>query len=105
MPTSVIPSWTSRRLSRFFPLWTILAATTSYDLKEAVESGKFHAESKYRDLSNGLRGFGVVYLGARAGAIFLDPSFPEHFPAVNKVPGLAVAAIVMIAQTLRSDDE
>ncbi|KAL7532474.1 hypothetical protein ACHAXR_004651 [Thalassiosira sp. AJA248-18] len=103
MPISVIPSWTSRRLSRIFPAWTLLAAVTSFDLKEATESGKLLVESNYRTLSNGVRGFGAVYLSARAGAIFLDPSFPEHFGAVTQVPGLAVAAIVLIGLTLRSD--
>ena len=52
-----------------------------------------------------IKGFGSLYLGARAGAIFLDPSFPEHFGMVNQVPGLAVAAMLMVGLTLRSDEK
>ena len=52
-----------------------------------------------------IKGFGGLYLGARAGAIFLDPSFPEHFGVVAQVPGLAVAAMGMVALTLRSDEK
>jgi hypothetical protein len=47
----------------------------------------------------------VIYLGARAGAICFDPSFPEHFGMVNQVPGLAVAAMLMVGLTLRSDEK
>ena len=50
-----------------------------------------------------MKGFGGLYLGARAGAVLLDPSFPEHFGMVNQVPGLAVAAALMVGLTLRSD--
>lgn len=103
MPISVIPSWTSRRLSRAFPIYTFLGAVTSFDLKEATENGRLLLDSNYRFLSNGVKGFGTLYLGARAGAIILDPSFPDAFHAVNQVPGLAVAAIVMVGLTLRSD--
>ena len=39
-PLAVVPSWTGRRCSRAFPAWTLLAATSSYNLKEARESGK-----------------------------------------------------------------
>jgi len=52
-----------------------------------------------------IKGFGVIYLGARAGAICFDPSFPEHFGMVNQVPGLAVAAMLMVGLTLRSDEK
>lgn len=102
-PTSVIPSWTGRRLARHFPVWTLLAAVTSYDLKEAAESGKLLTESSYRALSNGLKGFGTLYLGAKVGAVFLDPSFPQSYHAVQMVPGWATAAIVFVGLTLRTD--
>jgi len=102
-PLSVIPSWTGRRLARAFPAWTLLAAVSSYDLKEAVESGKLFAETTYQTLSNGLKGFGVLYLGAKVGAVFLDPSFPESYHAVKMVPAWAAAAIVMVSLTLRPD--
>lgn len=105
MPISVIPSWTSRRLSRAFPIYTFLGAVTAIDLKEATETGRLLVDKNYRYLSNGIKGFGGLYLGARAGAIFLDPSFPAAFHAVNQVPGLAVAAMVMVGLTLRSDDK
>lgn len=105
MPISVIPSWTSRRLSRAFPAWTLLGAVASFDLKEAAESGRLLVDENYRYLSNGIKGFGALYLGARAGAVFLDPSFPDAFHAVTQVPGLAVAAIVMVGLTLRSDEK
>jgi hypothetical protein len=104
-PTAVIPSWTSRRLSRAFPAWTFLAAVTSFDLKEAAESGNLLAGSKYRTLSNGLTAFGTLYVGAKAGAAFLDPSFPASFHVINQVPGLAVAAILLFSLTLRSDEK
>lgn len=52
-----------------------------------------------------ITGFGGLYLGARAGAIFFDPSFPKHFGMVNQVPGLAVAAMLMVGLTLRSDEK
>jgi hypothetical protein len=104
-PMTCIPSWTGRRLARAFPAWTLLAAVTSYDLKEAAENGKLLVDSSYRNLSNGIRSFGVLYLGAKAGAVFLDPSFPGSFHAVTQVPGLAVAAIVMVGLTLRSDEQ
>lgn len=104
-PAAVIPSWASRRLSRAFPAWTLLGAVTSFDLKEATENGKLLAESKYRDLSNGLKAFGVLYIGAKAGNLLFDPSFPEAFHVVNQVPGLAVAAILLFSLTLRSDEK
>jgi hypothetical protein len=102
-PTSVIPSWTGRRLARAFPAWTLLAAVTSYDLKEAAESGKLLAESSYRTLSNGLKGFGTLYLGAKVGAVFLDSTWPQSYHAVAMVPGWAAAAIVFVGLTLRPD--
>lgn len=99
-PLSVIPSWTGRRLARAFPAWTLLAAVTSYDLKEATENG---ALADSRTLSKGLKGFGVVYLASKVGAIFFDPSFPESYHAVVMVPGWAAAAIAFATLTLRSD--
>ena len=102
-PLSVIPSWTGRRLARAFPAWTLLAAVSSYDLKEAVETGKNIALAEYRTLSCGLKGFGITYLAAKAGAIFLDSSFPESYHAVNQVPAWAAAAIVIVSLTLRPD--
>lgn len=104
MPVSVIPSWTSRRLSRAFPIYTFLGAVTAFDLKEATEEGRILVDRNYRCLSNGVRGFGATYLAARAGAILFDPAFPEHFGMVNQVPGLAVAAMLMVGLTLRSDE-
>jgi len=104
MPVSVIPSWTSRRLSRAFPIYTFLGAVTAFDLKEATENGRILVDKNYRYLSSGIKGFGALYLGARAGAICFDPSFPEHFGMVNQVPGLAVAAMLMVGLTLRSDE-
>jgi hypothetical protein len=103
-PLSVIPSWTGRRLARAFPAWTLLAAVSSYNLKEAVESGKIFADSTSRALSNGLKGFGATYMTAKIGAVFLDPSFPASYHAVIMVPGWAAAATVLIATTLRSDN-
>jgi len=102
-PLTVIPSWTGRRLSLVFPAWTLLAAVSSINLKEAAESGKLLADSTYRTLSDGLRGFGAVYLAAKVGAVFLDPSFPEAYHAVKMVPGPAAAAILMVGLTLRPD--
>jgi hypothetical protein len=101
-PLSVIPSWTGRRLARAFPAWTLLAAVSSFDLKEATENGN-QQSPYYRTLSNGLRGFGALYLGAKVGAIFFDSSFPESYHAVQMVPGWAAAAIVVIGLTLRPD--
>ena len=46
----------------------------------------------------------MTYMGARALSYF-DPSFPAHFTVVNQVPGLAVAAMLMIGLTLRSDEK
>ena len=103
MPIAVIPSWTSRRLSRAFPIYTLLGAVTCLDLKEAAEDGRILLDDNYRALSKGVKTFGGLYLGARAGAVLFDPSFPKHFGMVNQVPGLAAAAIVMVALTLRSD--
>ena len=74
-------------------------------LKEAAENGKLLVDTNYRYLSNGVRTFGGLYLGARAGAICFDPSFPSAFHAVNQVPGLAVAAMLMVGLTLRSDEK
>lgn len=103
-PTTVIPSWTSRRLARAFPCWTLLAAVTSYDLKEAAENGQLLAESSYRTLSTGIKGLGATYLVARAGAVFLDSTWPGTYGAVTAVPGWAALAIAMMGYTLRSDE-
>ena len=106
MPIAVIPSWTSRRLSKAFPLWMLLlAAVNCFDLKEAAENGTLGSEDKYGYLSSGVKGFGQLYLGARAGCVCFDPSFPEAFHVINGVPGLAVAAIVAIGLTQRSDEK
>jgi len=102
-PLSVIPSWTGRRISRAFPAWTLLAAVTSFDLKEATENGKILDTESYRTLSSGIKSFGVVYLASKIGAVFFDPSFPESYHAVQLVPGWATAAIVFVTLTLRSD--
>ena len=103
-PTAVIPSWTGRRCSRAFPAWTLLAAVSAYNLKEARENGKVMTDQAYRTLSNGLTGFGATYLAARAGAVFLDPSFPGHYGLVKQVPAWAAASAAIIALTLRPDD-
>lgn len=102
-PLSVIPSWTGRRLSRAFPAWTFLAAVSTYNLKEAAENGKLLADQTYRTLSKGIKGFGAIYLSAKVGAIFFDPSFPEAYHAVKLVPGPALAAILAVGLTLRPD--
>lgn len=101
-PLSVIPSWTGRRISRLFSSMTFLAAVAAFDLKEATENGKL---SSSRTLSNGIKGMGAVHLASKAGAIFLDPSFPGSYHAVVLVPGFAAAAIAFFTLTLRSDEE
>lgn len=103
-PVSGVFSWTSRRLPRAFPAWTLLASATAFDLKEATENGKLWSESKYRDLSNGIRGFGALYLAGKAGSVFLDPSWPAHFALPTSVPGWALTAIMFMGYTLRSDN-
>jgi len=105
MPVCVIPSWTSRRLSRALPIYTMLGAITTFDLKEATENGRILVDQNYRYLSNGVRSFGALYTGARVGAIILDPSFPSAYHAVKLVPGLAVAAIAMVGLSLRGDEQ
>ena len=104
-PLAVVPSWTGRRLSRAFPAWTLLAAATSFDLKEARESGKLISDSTYTTLSNGLKGLGAVYLSAKVGAVFFDPSFPVHYGIVKMVPAAQLGASLAIGLTLRSDNE
>ena len=99
----MVPSWTGRRCSRAFAAWTLLAATSSFNLKEAAENGKLFADSTYRTLSNGLTGLGAVYLTAKFGAVFLDPSFPVHYKIVAQVPAAQLAAATMIGLTLRPD--
>eukprot|EP00588_Corethron_pennatum_P030781 CAMPEP_0194326588 /NCGR_PEP_ID=MMETSP0171-20130528/37205_1 /TAXON_ID=218684 /ORGANISM="Corethron pennatum, Strain L29A3" /LENGTH=389 /DNA_ID=CAMNT_0039086229 /DNA_START=27 /DNA_END=1196 /DNA_ORIENTATION=+ len=101
-PVAVIPSWTGRRVSRAFPIWTFLAAVTAYDLKTAAETGALFT-APYRGLSRGLRAFGAVHLLSKVGAIFFDPSFPNSYHAVALVPGWAAAAIAFFCITLRSD--
>ena len=68
-PMAVMPSWTGRRCSRAFPAWTLLAAVSSYNLKEARESGRRLADRSYRTLSNGLAAFG----GAAPRALLRAP--------------------------------
>jgi len=99
-PLSAIPSWTGRRLARAFPAWTMLAAVTSYDLKEATEKG---AIADFRTLSKGIKAFGTVHLASKVGAVFFDPSFPDSYHAIKMVPGWATAAIAFMTLTLRSD--
>ena len=70
---AVLPSWTSRRCSRAFPAWMLLAAVSSINLKEARESGRMFMDKSYQTLSTGLAAFGGTYLTARAGAVFIDP--------------------------------
>ena len=102
-PFAVVPSWTGRRCSRAFPTWTLLAAATSYNLKEAAESGKLYTESTYKALSSGLAGMGALYLLAKGGAIFIDPSFPVHYGIVRQVFPLQAAAATAMSLTLRPD--
>jgi len=99
-PLSAIPSWTGRRLARAFPVWTFLAAVASYDLKEATEKG---AIADCRMLSKGIKGYGIVHLASKVGAVFFDPSFPESYHAIVMVPGWAALAIAFTTITLRSD--
>jgi len=62
-------------------------------------------DSTCRTISNGLTGFGAVYMVSKVGAVLLDPTFPESYHAVKMVPGWASAAIIMIGLTLRPDKE
>ena len=96
-------SSSERRCSRAFPAWTLLAAATSYNLKEAAESGKLYTESTYKALSSGLAGMGALYLLAKGGAIFIDPSFPVHYGIVRQVFPLQAAAATAMSLTLRPD--
>ena len=102
-PMAVMPSWTGRRCSRAFPAWTLLAAVSSYSLKEARESGKKLADSTYHTLSSGLTTFGGTYLAARVGAVFIDPSWPGHYKVVTAVIGYQAMAALAIGLTLRPD--
>jgi len=102
-PLAVCPSWTGRRCSRAFAAWTLLAASSCLNLKEAAESGKLMVDSAYTTLSTGLKGLGAVYLAAKAGAILIDPSFPVHYGIVKQVPAAQLAAAVLFGLTLRSD--
>jgi len=101
-PLSAIPTWTGRRCSRAFAAWTILGATTAFDLKEATENDTLGSHTS-RALSNGLKGFGSMYLLARAGCVLLDPSWPHAYHAITQVPAWATAAIFMTGLALRSD--
>jgi len=103
-PHAVIPSWTGRRCSRAFVAWTLLAATNSFNLKEAVEAGKLRTDAASRKLSTGLAGMGGVYLAAKTGAVLFDPSFPVHYGIVKMVPGYAAASAIMVGLTLRPDN-
>eukprot|EP00617_Octactis_speculum_P018074 CAMPEP_0185760628 /NCGR_PEP_ID=MMETSP1174-20130828/19536_1 /TAXON_ID=35687 /ORGANISM="Dictyocha speculum, Strain CCMP1381" /LENGTH=315 /DNA_ID=CAMNT_0028441531 /DNA_START=257 /DNA_END=1204 /DNA_ORIENTATION=+ len=103
-PMAVMPSWTGRRCSRAFPAWTLLAAVSSYNLKDARESGKRFADKTYHTLSSGLTAFGGTYLAARVGAVFVDPSWPGHYKVVTQVIGYQALAALMIGLTLRPDN-
>lgn len=102
-PTSAVYSWTARRLPRAFPAWTLLASATAYDLKEAAEHGTLLTETRYRDLSNSIKSFGALYLVGKIGPVLFDPSWPGGFKVPTAVPGWAMAAIMTMAYTLRSD--
>jgi len=103
-PATVIPSWTARRLARAFPAWTLLAAVTALDLKQATERGTLRTSSSAQTMSRGLRGFGATYLTARLCCLTLDPSFPGAYHGVIMVPGWAALAILMMGLTQRSDE-
>lgn len=66
-------------------------------------AGKLLVDSTYQTLSKGLAGFGAVYLSAKVGAVFFDPSFPVHYKIVTQVPAWQAAASAMIGLTLRPD--
>jgi len=104
-PTAVVPSWTGRRLSRHFPAWTFLAAASAFNLKEATEDGRLFSDSQARDLSKGLAGMGAVYLTAKFGSVFLDPSWPGHYALVTKAPAWQLGASMMFGLTLRPDEK
>ena len=73
------------------------------DLTQAAESGKLDTESTYKALSSGLAGMGALYLLAKGGAIFIDPSFPVHYGIVRQVFPLQAAAATAMSLTLRPD--
>ncbi len=102
-PLAVVPSWTGRRCSRAFPAWMLLAAASSFSLKEAREAGARLRDGRYRMLSSGLTGFGALYLAAKVGAVGLDPSFPVHYKIVTQVIGFQALAALMLSLTLRPD--
>ena len=102
-PLSVIPSWTARRLRGAFPCWTLLAAANCLTLKEATEDGSLLKDETCKTLAGGVTGFGGVYLASKAGAVFLDPSFPKSYHAVIMSPAWATAAIVLVAFTMKPD--
>jgi len=103
-PLAVVPSWTKRRCSRAFAAWTLLAAASSFNLKEAAESGKLRADEACRTISKGLKGLGAVYLAAKVGAVGFDPSFPAHYGIVKQVPAAQLAAALLFGLTLRPDE-
>merc|ERR1711966_405236 len=84
--------------------YSLLAATTCFDLKEAAEEKTLLVDEKYRGLSNGIKGFGAIYMASKAFVVFGDPSFPEHYKAITQTPGLAGIAIPLMACSLRSDE-
>jgi len=104
-PGAVVPSWTGRRLSRHYPAWTLLAAASAFNLKEATESGKLFSDETQRTLSRGLAGMGAVYLTAKFGSVFLDPSWPGHYKLVTQRPFLQGVAALMFGLTLRPDGQ
>ena len=85
-------------------LRTLLAATSSYNLKDARERGMQLADTAYHTLSSGLTALGATYLAARFGAVFIDPSFPEHYKVVTQVIGYQALAALAIGATLRPDN-
>lgn len=50
-----------------------------------------------------MTGLGAIYLSAKVGAVFFDPSFPVHYKIVTQVPAAQLAAATLIGLTLRPD--
>ncbi|KAH8050405.1 hypothetical protein JL722_11371 [Aureococcus anophagefferens] len=99
---SVNVNWTAPPPRRL-PCWTLLAAANCLTLKEAAEDGSLLKDETCKTLAGGVAGFGGVYLASKAGAVFLDPSFPKSYHAVVMSPAWATAAIVLVAFTLKPD--